>query len=89
MNPRFASAARNLSRGLTLALLLGLAPLAGVGDRPGASLQEAVAASEREAIREALEASGGNKSLAASRLGITRKSLYRRMAKYGLGSGRQ
>ncbi len=56
---------------------------------PGASLQEAVAASEREAIREALEASGGNKSLAASRLGITRKSLYRRMAKYGLGSGRQ
>jgi tripartite-type tricarboxylate transporter receptor subunit TctC len=28
MNPRFASAARNLSRGWTLALLLGLAPLA-------------------------------------------------------------
>lgn len=34
MNPRFASAARNLSRSLTLALLLGLAPLAASAQYP-------------------------------------------------------
>jgi tripartite-type tricarboxylate transporter receptor subunit TctC len=34
MTPRFASAARNLSRGLTLALLLGLAPLAAHAQYP-------------------------------------------------------
>ena len=38
---------------------------------------------ERGAIARALASSGGNKSRAAGLLGITRKALYRRMARYG------
>ncbi|HVR72683.1 MAG TPA: sigma-54-dependent Fis family transcriptional regulator [Planctomycetota bacterium] len=52
----------------------------------GRSLEEAVEAAERQAIVAALEMSRGNKSRAAIRLGITRKSLYRRMAKYRIGT---
>jgi transcriptional regulator with GAF, ATPase, and Fis domain len=52
----------------------------------GASLRlgETVELAEREAILEALRAARGNKSRAAVELGVTRKSLYRRMAKYGI-----
>ena len=62
----------------------------GEGDWPsqGSSawrLDETVELAEREAIVGALKASRGNKSRAAKHLGITRKSLYRRMAKYGIG----
>lgn len=39
---------------------------------------------EIEAIKEALKESGGNLSKVAVRLGVTRQTLYRRMAKYGL-----
>jgi DNA-binding NtrC family response regulator len=39
---------------------------------------------EREAIRRALSKHGGNISRAAAELGLTRKSLYRRIEKYGL-----
>jgi len=56
---------------------------AGVSRRLG----ETVELAEREAILEALRAARGNKSRAALNLGVTRKSLYRRMAKYGI-SGR-
>ncbi|HWI16628.1 MAG TPA: sigma-54 dependent transcriptional regulator [Vicinamibacterales bacterium] len=35
-----------------------------------------------EAVREALDATGGNKSLAARRLGISRRALYRLIDKY-------
>ena len=47
-------------------------------------LEEVVARAEREAVEAALVRTGGNKSLAAAELGITRKSLYRRLSKYGL-----
>jgi DNA-binding NtrC family response regulator len=50
----------------------------------GQALSRAVAAAEKAAILSALRAASGNKSRAASQLGITRKSLYRRMAKYGI-----
>lgn len=35
-----------------------------------------------EALREALDSTGGNKSLAARRLGISRRALYRLLDKY-------
>jgi len=38
---------------------------------------------ERLAILDALDASGGNKSEAARRLGITRKTMHAKLAKYG------
>ena len=37
----------------------------------------------RDEVRTALEATGGNKSLAARRLGISRRALYRLIDKYG------
>lgn len=39
---------------------------------------------ERAAIRQALAETGGNLTQMASKLGITRQSLYRRMEKYGI-----
>ena len=48
------------------------------------SLFETVSSAERTAVVVALESVGGNRSKAAERLSITRKSLYRRMKKYGL-----
>ena len=40
---------------------------------------------ERDSIARALAANGGNVSLAAKQLGISRQALYRRIEKYGLG----
>lgn len=39
---------------------------------------------ERTAVAEAIAAAGGNLSLAAASLGLSRQALYRRMEKYGL-----
>jgi transcriptional regulator with GAF, ATPase, and Fis domain len=47
-------------------------------------LDEAVRAAEIREIRKALRETGGNKSQTARMLGIGRKSLHRRMEKYGL-----
>ncbi len=57
---------------------------AGAGGLPsGMSIARIVSEAERGAIARALASSGGNKSRAAGLLGITRKALYRRMARYG------
>ncbi len=40
---------------------------------------------ERNLVRRAIEVAGGNKSRAARLLGISRKKLYAKIAKYGLG----
>ena len=61
----------------------GGSPLASIG--PGTRhLEEVVSMAEREAILAALRSCRGNKSKAAGELGITRKALYRRLAKYGM-----
>lgn len=39
---------------------------------------------EKTAVKAALDSAGGNLTVAAAALGITRQSLYRRMEKYGL-----
>ena len=42
---------------------------------------------EQRYILRMMEATGGNKTLAAQRLGITRKTLYRKLQEYGVVSG--
>ena len=39
---------------------------------------------ERRYILRVWEAAGGNKSLAAQRLGVNRKTLYRKLKSYGV-----
>jgi transcriptional regulator with PAS, ATPase and Fis domain len=50
----------------------------------GLKIAQVVSDAEKEAIRKALARASGNKSRAALFLGITRKALYRRMARYGM-----
>jgi two-component system NtrC family response regulator len=51
-------------------------------DPPGTSLPERIAALEREAIQDALEAEGGNQSRAAATLGISERALRYKLAKH-------
>ena len=68
----------------------GAAPPAGAtegtGERAPALVAESLdlAEIEREAVRRALQKHGGNVTRAAADLGLTRKSLYRRIKKYEL-----
>lgn len=48
------------------------------------ALPEAMAQYESRLIREALQACGGNRQEAVQRLGISRRSFYRKCAEYGL-----
>jgi two-component system response regulator AtoC len=52
--------------------------------RNGPSLREQVEAFERGLVARALEATGGNQSEAARRLGVSRVTLIDKMKKYGL-----
>ena len=76
---------------------LGLGPAEGVRTEsaesrydhdiePRAPIDDAVAALEREHLRQALEAAGGNVTRAAQRLGLTRNTLRYRLRKHGLAS---
>jgi two-component system response regulator AtoC len=56
--------------------------------RPALPLHDQVADLERERIREALDACGGNQSHAARLLGIARGTLRARMREFGLGQRR-
>jgi transcriptional regulator with PAS, ATPase and Fis domain len=51
----------------------------------GPSLADAIAEAEKAAIRRALAACGGNKAKAAVELGISRTSLYEKIALLGIG----
>jgi DNA-binding NtrC family response regulator len=53
--------------------------------RNGPSLREQVEAFERGLVARALDATGGNQSEAARRLGVSRVTLIDKMKKYGLG----
>jgi two-component system response regulator HydG len=55
-------------------------PLAQTPDQVGMSLEEV----EKEAILKTLDVCAGNKSEAARRLGITRKTLHAKLQRYGL-----
>jgi two-component system, NtrC family, response regulator AtoC len=54
----------------------------------GPSLREQVEAFERGLLARALDATGGNQSEAARRLGVSRVSLIDKIKKYGLGRAR-
>ncbi|HET9011719.1 MAG TPA: sigma-54 dependent transcriptional regulator, partial [Gemmatimonadaceae bacterium] len=59
-------------------------PAAGHGFADGDDVK--LSARERDHIRQVLERSGGNKMAAARALGLDRRTLYRRLDRYGLGS---
>jgi transcriptional regulator with PAS, ATPase and Fis domain len=59
-------------------------PLTPIGPA-GLSLAEAVMDAEKSAIRKALASCGGNKARTATELGISRTSLYEKLALLGLG----
>lgn len=63
----------------------GVSPLPGTENSVANSLSNPVEEmfSEREQIRHALVANGGNIAKTARQLGLTRRSLYRRLEKYG------
>ena len=56
--------------------------------RNGPSLKEQVEAFERGLVSRALDATGGNQSEAARRLGVSRVTLIDKLKKYGLGGKR-
>ncbi|GAB6042865.1 sigma-54-dependent Fis family transcriptional regulator [Endothiovibrio diazotrophicus] len=56
------------------------------GEEDG-TLPEQVEVLERRLIRQALEATGGNKLRAAERLGITRQGLHKKLNRYGIRFG--
>ncbi|MBN1442515.1 MAG: sigma-54-dependent Fis family transcriptional regulator [Planctomycetes bacterium] len=59
------------------------APSVSAGDDRDADGVRTVEEAEREAIREALERTGGNRTRAAKLLGISRRTLLYRLKKYG------
>jgi len=64
------------------------APGVGLEARPGASgqgssLKGEIERLEKASLKEALERHGGNKSRAAQALGISRKTLFRKLKRYG------
>jgi Nif-specific regulatory protein len=63
--------------------IAGITPELPVGARRG-RLEAMLASIERTMIREAMAAAGGNKSKAATALGISREGLRLKLAKYGL-----
>jgi DNA-binding NtrC family response regulator len=74
-----------LEEDLSPALRAGAASAAGPErGAEGATLEEKIAALERREIALALEATGGNRSQAATRLGLSRQGLLNKMDRYGL-----
>ena len=68
--------------------LLGAAAAAAPGPEGDPTLAAAVAAAEREAIAAALAATGGNKTRAAERLGVSVRTLWYKLQHLGLEGAR-
>jgi two-component system response regulator HydG len=68
---------------------LVLRPIAAAAAAPTAGPIRPIADLERDEIVRALEETRGNKNQAARRLGISRRALYRRLEKFGLGATHQ
>ncbi len=64
---------------------LPAAASAEAGDLLAGKLPEVIERVERELIRRALEASGGNRAQAAEQLGIRRQLLYQKLERYEMG----
>jgi DNA-binding NtrC family response regulator len=60
------------------------APAAEAATDPGSTLEEKIAALERREIAAALAATGGNRSHAATKLGLSRQGLLNKMDRHGL-----
>lgn len=86
---------RQLRNMVERAIIVSDAPEIDVDTFAGLAPEEAASSSEtgasprlgdmeRTAVAEAIAAAGGNLSLAAASLGLSRQALYRRMEKYGL-----
>jgi len=60
-----------------------LTPDASPGSQ-GGTLREAVEAAERQAITHALLGAGGNRRAAAKRLGVSLRTLFYKMDRYGI-----
>ena len=75
---------RELAR--SVAITPAAAPSAGASTAAStATLDDRRRVTEREALREALDRMQGNRTLAARILGISRRSLYNKLAEHGLG----
>jgi DNA-binding NtrC family response regulator len=61
-----------------------LSPSLGDPAAGSATLHDAVAAAERQAITRALAAAGGNRRAAAQQLGVSLRTLFYKMERYGL-----
>lgn len=61
-----------------------LRPVAAAEAPTGSTLEDKIAALERSELRAALEATGGNRSHAAERLGLSRQGLLNKLSRYGL-----
>jgi DNA-binding NtrC family response regulator len=61
------------------------APSAAASSDGATTLEEKIAALERREIEAALQATGGNKSQAAARLGLSRQGLLNKLARHGIG----
>ena len=80
---------RELKNLVARTMLVASKPLIDVCDLPPEALRTESTGNleniERQAVADALRRHDGNLSQAAADLGVTRQTLYRRMAKYGLG----
>ena len=81
-NMTYAMTAMTLAMAIAAAFSAG--PAGAQGSRPDEeTVRQAI---ERTMIMLALERAGGNRSKAAELLGITRRTLYSRMDRYGIGN---